>query len=214
MSKKVKEVIAPTTPVEVKPLRLDFGCGTNKHVEAGKEFTGVDSLPFPGVDIVLDLTAKESSVQNADFSVTHTYKAWPWADESVDEIHCSHFLEHLDGPERIHFCNEVYRILKPGAQCRIIVPHWNSCRAYGDLTHKWPPISEFFWYYLDVNWRSVNAPHNVDYKCHFNCGWGYSLNQALLVRNTEYQNFALANFKEAAQDTICTMTKVPMPEIK
>jgi predicted SAM-dependent methyltransferase len=214
MSKKVKEEIVQTAPVEVKPIRLDFGCGKNKLVEAGKEWIGVDSMPFPGVDIVLDLTAKENSVQNPDFSVTHTYKAWPWADSSVDEIHASHFLEHLNGPERIHFCNEAYRVLKPGAQARIIVPHWASCRAYGDLTHQWPPISEFFWYYLDTNWRAVNAPHNVDYKCHFACSWGYSLNQALLVRNQEYQNFALANFKEAAQDTICTMTKVPMPEIK
>lgn len=197
---------------EVKPLRLDFGCGPNKLKEAGKEFLGVDSIAFPGVDVVLDLTAKESSVQNADFSVTHTYKAWPWESGSVDEVHASHFLEHLEPKERIHFVNELYRILKPGGQARIIVPHWCSTRAMGDLTHSAHPVVEMWFYYLDANWRKNNAQHNDFYTCHFNCSWGYSLHQSLLVRNQEYQNFALANFKEAAQDLICTFTKSPMPE--
>jgi hypothetical protein len=197
---------------ESKLIRLDFGCGKSKIVEAGKSWIGVDAMAFEGVDIVLDLTAKEKSVQNPDYSITHTYKTWPWEDNSVDEIHASHFVEHLDASERIHFVNECWRILKIGSQCRVIVPHWASCRSYGDLTHKWPPISEFWFYYLSCEWLKINAPHNTEYKCNFSCGWGYSLNQALLVKNTEYQNFALANFKEAASDTICTMTKVAMPE--
>jgi len=197
-----------------KPLRLDFGCGKNKLVEQGKEWVGIDSIAFPGVDIVLDLTAKEKSVQNPDFSVTHTYKKWIWADESVDEIHASHFVEHLEPKERIHFVNECYRVLKIGSQARIIVPHWNSERALGDLTHSAHTVSEMWFYYLDANWRSVNAPHNDFYTCHFNCTWGYSLRSDLLVRNQEYQNFALQNFKGAAQDLICTMTKMQMPEIK
>lgn len=212
MTKKVKEEIVSQAPIEIKPIRLDFGCGPNKIKENGKEFIGVDAMNFPGVDIVLDLTAKEKSVQNADFSVTHTYKSWPWADDSVEEIHASHFMEHLDAMERIHFVNECYRILKPGGQARIIVPHWNSCRSMGDLTHKFPLVTEMFFYYLDFHWRKNNAPHNNFYICNFACSWGYSLHQSLLVRDQSYQNFALANFKEAAQDLICTMTKVVIPE--
>ena len=209
MTNKVKEEIVQSAPVEVKPLRLDFGCGPNKLVEQGKEFIGVDSIAFPGVDLVLDLTAKEKSVQNADFSVTHTYKAWPWASGSVDEIHCSHFLEHLNAEERVHFVNECYRVLKVDGQCRIIVPHWNSNRAYGDLTHQWPPVAEMFFYYLSKDWRASNAPHSkYNDEVNFAAGWGYSMHQSLLVRNSEYQQFALANFKEAAQDIICTLTKI------
>lgn len=195
-------------------IYLDFGCGKNKHQEDGKKFIGVDSINFPEVDLVLDLTAKEKSIQNADFSVTHTYKKWPWENDSVQEIFCSHFLEHLEPKERVHFVNECYRILKPGAQARIIVPHWASERAMGDLTHSAHPVSEMWFYYLDFNWRASNAPHNDFYKCNFACTWGYSMRNDLLSRNQEYQQFALANFKGAAQDTICTMTKVPMPEIK
>lgn len=205
-----------TKTEEVKPLRLDFGCGPNKLKEAGKEFIGVDAIAFPGVDIVLDLTEKESSVQNKDFSVTHKYKKWIWEDNSVDEIHCSHFLEHLNMEERCHFMNETYRILKPGAQCRIIVPHWASARAYGDVTHDPMPVSEFFFYYLSKPWREANAPHTVasernpnlfHEEVDFAATWGYSLHQSLLVRNQEYQTFALGFFKEAAQDIIATLTK-------
>lgn len=215
MSKKTKKSTVEQE-VEMKPIRLDFGCGPNKLKEANKEFIGVDSLPFVGVDVVLDLTAKEKSVQNPDFSVTHTYKKWPWEDNSVDEIHCSHFLEHLSMEERCHFMNEVYRILKPGAQCRVIVPHWASSRAYGDCTHNPMPVSEFYFYYLSKEWRAGNAPHTVssekypnlfNSEVNFVATWGYTLNQALLTRNQEYQSFALANFKEAAQDIVATLTK-------
>lgn len=174
-------------------MKLDLGAGKNKK----EGFEGVDSIAFDGVDHVVDLTVTP----------------WPFEDNSVDEVHCSHFVEHLTGRERVSFVNELYRILKPGAKATIIVPHWASCRAYGDMTHQWPPVSEFWFYYLKKEWRSVNAPHDDiefnphGYSCDFDAAWGYSLNQALHARNAEYQQYAISNFKEACQDIICTMTK-------
>lgn len=170
---------------EPKPLRLDFGCGKNPREG------------FQGVDV-------------RDFGQPHTVDLrgpWPWKDGAVEEAHASHFIEHLTGPERIHFVNELYRVLVPGGKCQIAVPHWASCRAYGDLTHQWPPVSEFWFYYLSKPWREQNAPHNDDYSCDFEATWGYVMNPALLVRNQEYQQFALANYKEAAQDMVATLTK-------
>src|SRR3972149_5501723 len=79
--------------------------------------------------------------------------------ESVDEAYSSHFLEHLTAMERIHCLNELYRIMKPGAKLTLIVPHFASCRAYGDPTHQWPPMGEMFFYYLSKKWRDENAPH-------------------------------------------------------
>src|SRR4029450_1928126 len=96
-------------------------------------------------------------------------------DGSVEEAHASHFVEHLNATQRIHFVNELYRVLIPGAKCQIIVPSWSSCRAYGDLTHQWPPISEFWFYYLSKDWRAQNAPHNDFYQCDFDVTWGYGL---------------------------------------
>lgn len=176
----------PAQAVEAKPtLRLDLGCGKNKR----EGFTGVDSRDF-GQEITHDLAT-----------------AWPWADNSVEEAHSSHFIEHLNAEQRIHFVNELYRVLIPGGKAQIIVPHWASCRAYGDLTHQWPPVSEFWFYYLNKDWRAQNAPHNDGYTCNFDATWGYSLRQDLMVRNQEYQMYAMNNFKEAAQDIIATLVK-------
>lgn len=184
-------------------LKLDFGCGPNPR----DGFEGVDVIPFEGkVKHVVDLTKTP----------------WPWEDNSVDEAHASHFVEHLTAPQRIQFCNELYRILKPGGTCQIIVPHWASCRAYGDLTHQWPPISEFWFYYLSSAWRlgdpekgvQGNAPHDdikynpQGYSCNFGATWGYSVRQDVLTRNSEFQQFAIANYKEVCQDIIATLTKV------
>ena len=168
-------------------MKLDFGCGKNKR----EGFEGVDSRPFEGVDHVVDLTTTP----------------WPWENESVDEAHASHFVEHLTATQRIDFVNELYRVLKPGASCSVIVPHWASCRAYGDLTHQWPPVSEFWFYYLSKEWRDSQAPHNDKYTCDFTATWGYSMRPDLLVRNQEHQQFAVGNYKEAVQDIVATLTK-------
>lgn len=175
------------------PVKLDFGCGPNKR----EGFLGVDAIAFPNVDVVLDIAKGD----------------WPWADSSVEEGHASHFVEHLTAQERITFCNELYRVLKPGAKIQIIVPHWASCRAYGDPTHQWPPVSEFWFYYLNRDWRKANAPHTdaefnpLGYDCHFEAAWGYNLRPDLAVKNQEYQQFAMQNYKEVCQDTIATLTK-------
>lgn len=126
-------------------LRLDLGCGPNKR----PGFVGVDVLPFPGVDVVHDLR-----------------QPWPWEAETVDEAFSSHFIEHLTGTERIHFFNELYRVLKTGARAQIVCPHWAHESAYGDPTHQWPPVTPWTFYYLDKEWRARNAPH-VPYTCDF-----------------------------------------------
>ena len=179
LKKKGKE---PSPP---KLLKLDLGCG--KTPKDG--FEGVDIIDF-GQPHKVDLTSK-----------------WPWADGSVEEVHCSHFAEHLTPPQRIHFVNELYRVLAPEGKCQLIVPHWASGRAYGDLTHQWPPVAEMWFYYLSKEWRESQAPHNVDYKCDFTVTWGYSLHPSLAPRNLEYQQNALQWYKEAAQDIVATMVK-------
>lgn len=142
---EVGNAVTTIRAVGDQPLKLDLGCGKNK--VAG--FVGIDFINFEGVDHVVDLR-----------------KPWPIEDGSADEVHCSHFLEHLTGAERIHFFNELYRVLKPGAQARIITPHWSHERAYGDPTHQWPPVCSWTYFYLDKNWREVNAPH-CGYTCDF-----------------------------------------------
>ena len=191
---------------EPKPLRIDIGCGVNKRKDG--DWIGVDKIAFDGTDVVCDLATEK----------------WPWKDLSVEEANCSHFLEHLtnlnDRWERVHFFNELYRVLKFGAKCTLVLPHWASNRYYGDPTHK-EPFSEMGFYYLSREWRlgnaekglGANAPHaDVKfnpkmYDCNFIATWGYSMNPSIQSRNSEYQQFALQNYKEAATDMIATLVK-------
>lgn len=168
-------------------LKIDIGCGKNKR----DGFIGVDAIAFEGVDVVLD-------IGNA---------RWPWEDGSVDEVNCSHVVEHLKPDERIHFTNELHRVLKMKGTALIVTPHWASTRAFGDLTHQWPPVSEFWYFYLNKDWRAVNAPHNMSYTCDFDFTHGHAVHAALQSRNVEFQQFALAWYKDAATDLYVTLTK-------
>jgi hypothetical protein len=188
---KLRTLKTAVVPVPADPVRLDFGCGPNKR----PGFLGVDATPFPHVDFVVDLTKTP----------------WPWADNSVAEAHASHFVEHLTAMQRVAFFNELYRVLVPNGSCQIITPHWASCRAYGDPTHQWPPVSEFLWYYLSRDWRAGNAPHTDaqylpgGFDCHFEVTWGYTMRADLQIRNAEFQQFAMANHKEAITDMVATL---------
>lgn len=172
--------------------KLDIGCGKNKR----EGFTGIDQYAMDGVDHVFDVR-----------------QPWPIESDSVEEVHCSHFLEHLTGVERVQFFNELYRVMKKDAKASIITPHWASNRAYGDFTHAWPPVSEMLYYYVSKEWRATQAPHNdiqwnpQGYSCDFAATWGYGMREDLLSRNTDFQQYAMSNYKEACQDIYATLVK-------
>jgi hypothetical protein len=76
------------------------------------------------------------------------------------------------------------------------------------MTHQWPPVSEFWFYYLSKEWRAVNAPHSTYTEdVDFEATWGYGMHQALQTRNVEYQQFAMQNHKEAITDIFATLIK-------
>jgi predicted SAM-dependent methyltransferase len=199
MRRRVNEAAArKTTPLELvkpSPIKLDIGCGTRKK----EGFVGMDRRQFPGVDVVHDINAYP----------------WPLADSSVEEVSCTHVLEHLEhnarNPERVRFMNELHRVLVPSGRATIVTPHWASCRAYGDFTHADKPVSEMFWYYLSRQWRKTEAPDNDaewnpdGYTCDFQATWGYTMKPDLLLREEKHQRYALENFKEAALDMIATL---------
>jgi predicted SAM-dependent methyltransferase len=129
------KLVGPTVATEPEPKRLDLGCGARP-----KE-------GFEGVDL---------------YSAEATHKVnlfkfpFPWSDASVDEIHCSHFVEHLPAREVeerdlldelqapkflgqdffFAFFDECYRILKPGSKMLVIVPHLKCDGAFQDPTHR------------------------------------------------------------------------------
>ena len=167
-------------------MKLDLGCGTRKR----DGYIGIDSMTLPDVDVVIDLRLTP----------------WPWADNSIDGAFSSHFVEHLTGDERIPFFNELWRVLKPGAEAEIITPDWSHASAYGDPTHKWPPMSKWYLIYLDKQWREAQIAH-VGYTCDFTHVYAYTPDNAIQGQSTETVNFAANHYINAVRELRAKLTK-------
>lgn len=181
-SRKVAPLHVPKA--EVALLKIDIGCGKTK--EDG--WVGIDAIDF-GQKHVHDVR-----------------KGLPFKDNTVDQARSSHFVEHLTGTERIQFFNELYRVLKPGAAAQIVTPHWSHSCAYGDPTHQWPPMSEWYALYLLKSWRDGNAPHAA-YTCDFDYTVAGSWDGRLNGRNPEFTQTAMNTQVNGWRDLIVTLTK-------
>jgi SAM-dependent methyltransferase len=149
---------------ELPTLRLDLGCGPRP-----KE-------GFEGVDI--SNTAATLRVDLFRFP-------FPWQDESVEEIYCGHFLEHLparDLEERdvdashLHlvgkdfffaFMDECWRILKPGGTMIAVVPNARCDRAFQDPTHRRFFVQHTFEYLSAVKRVDGGVAEQVRVDCDF-----------------------------------------------
>jgi len=181
-------------------MKIEIGCGAKKYRGPNgneDDWVGLDRIKFPGVDHIVDLGNED----------------WPFLDESVSGAYSAHFVEHLDARSRIHFCNELYRVLVPGGKCTLIVPHWSSSRAYGDLTHQWPPIGEFWFLYLDKTWRNLNAPATdaahwpQGYNCDFASEIGYLINPIVEELKEDVGRMAIGHAREIIWDIKATLIK-------
>lgn len=105
---------------------LDLGCGFRK---AGN--IGID--------------AKEGN-NDADIVCLLGFEPIPFLDESVDEVICRDFLEHLpkavylESKGKLHYpviclINEVWRVLKPGGIFRSWTPMYPHAELFQDPTH-------------------------------------------------------------------------------
>lgn len=60
----------------------------------------------------------------------------PFAAESVHEIHCYHFLEHLSGEDAMKVLWDFQRVLVPGGVLNVVTPYYNSNMQAHALDHK------------------------------------------------------------------------------
>lgn len=153
-------------------IKLDLACGDNKK----EGFTGVDITQTSSTDVVWDLMKFP----------------WPWVDESVDEIHCSHFVEHLpmvevEGKDLFFkFFDECHRILKPEGTMTVIVPNARCNRAFQDPTHRRFIVAETF-LYLSKEWRDLNKLSHYNVQCDFSCNVDPIVPQELTLLHPEAQ---------------------------
>jgi hypothetical protein len=168
-------------------LKLDLGCGQNPK----EGFVGVDISKKAKPKVVHDLRKRP----------------WPWKDNSVEEVFSAHFFEHLSGPERMPFMDELWRVMKVDAKATIITPYWSSMRAVQDPTHSWPPVCEATYLYFNKKWREDNKLSHYPITCDFDFTFGYGPDPDIALRSAEFQQFALKHYTNAALDLHVTLTK-------
>lgn len=133
----------PETPPGT--TRLDLACGQQKR------------KGFIGIDIQSEL---------ADIHHDLTIYPWPFEDNSVYEVNCSHYVEHIKDLEG--FMKELYRIMVPLGIATITGPYYTSIRATQDYTHC-RFLSELTMKYFDQPWLKIALLdkiylHGVDFE--------------------------------------------------
>lgn len=103
---------------------LDIGSGAKRDPAAS---VGLDYYPYPGVDVVWDLSRFP----------------WPFGDASFERAVCHQVIEHLPTASGVagedpffRFFDEVWRVLEPGGTFDFDVPDRRAEMAYGDPTHR------------------------------------------------------------------------------
>lgn len=181
--KKSTTILGPEAALASSPvtLKLDLACGM--HPAQG----------FEGVDLL---------APNAQHKVDLSKYPWPWADNSVAEIRCSHYIEHImmgyvsnDGtpcleghPEAkdalFKFFDECYRILVPGGWLEIICPSARSERAFQDPTHRRFIVQNTFAYLWAEQRQAMGLSHyRVD--CDFGGNINFSADADIAAKHAE-----------------------------
>ena len=165
--------------------KLYLACGQVKR----EGFKGVDKIKTDATDIVMDLTVYP----------------WDFADNSIDEILCEHYVEHIQ--DIIRFMDEAYRILKNGAMMTIIAPYYSSIRAWQDPTHV-RAISEALFPYFNKNWRKINRLEHYDIKSNFDTvNVGYFFVSEWENKNENEKTFAAMHYLNVINDIRITLIK-------
>jgi SAM-dependent methyltransferase len=175
-------------------VKIDLACGANKK----EGYIGVDFVETSDTDVIHDLNQYP----------------WPFDDGSADEIHCSHYIEHIphdidneDGRDGlIQFMDEVYRILKPGGKFHIIAPYYKNERAFGDPTHR-RYIGDLSFVYWNKEWRDTNNLSHYGINCDFDVKISYHIDNELTLKSEEIRNEAFKKEWNAVNDIIVELEK-------
>lgn len=179
---------------ECKPIKLNIACGQQKQ----DGFIGIDKVKTEATDIVWDLESHP----------------WPIPDNCVDELSCSHYVEHVR--DLVPFMDDLYRIMKSPwvnkegekvtSKVTIICPYYSSMRAMQDPFHV-RPISEASFLYYNKDWRDANKLDHYGIKSNFDFSYGYQLSPEWATRSQEARDFAIRHYNNVITDIFITMTK-------
>jgi len=141
---------------QVGQIKLEIGCGQNKKHGDKRVVINKEDQGYIGIDII-------------DYGqpiVWDVEEGIPLPDNSCAKIYTSHTLEHLY--DIIGVMNECHRVLKPGGEIHIVVPHKDAEKAYlPSHIHYFDKWSfDFFQYesyaegYYVAVWEDMQIDHN------------------------------------------------------
>lgn len=115
---------------------LDLGCGWGEfinQVEANRKYA-----------MDLNPDAREYLEQEIEFLHQDCSQAWPLADESLDVVFTSNFLEHLSSKKSLsQTLSEAYRCVKPGGKMICLGPNLKyTGGAYWDFFDHHLPLTD------------------------------------------------------------------------
>jgi hypothetical protein len=184
----------PKRKQRTKTIKLDVACGQNKQ----EGFVGIDIAGE--ADIVHDLNAYP----------------WPLEDGSVNEVFCSHYLEHIPHyrPEFngvdgwFMFFNELQRVCRKDAKLTFVCPYSRNDRAFWDPTHT-RYIHETTFYYLDKAWRESQKLDHYAAECDFEVVVISSdgIETGIASRHHEAQDFARRHYFNVLGDLIVELKR-------
>lgn len=140
MVKKVKEEIKKEFD---EPKRLNLGSGYRKI----NGWINLDIRPECEPDIVCNVE-----------------EGLPFEDNSISEIRCWDFLEHIHIGKTIFVMEEIYRVLKPEGRLEFFVPSTDGRGAFQDPTHVSFWNRNSFFYFSDDAHRNL---YNIKAKFNF-----------------------------------------------
>lgn len=196
---------------------------------------GEGALAKPPVTRKLDLASGQSPKDGyegvdiwpgAQHVVNLQEYPWPFEDESVLEIHCSHYIEHIpmeyvehwpmsalyEAPVRkdalFAFFDECYRILVPGGWMHVTWPSHRSDRAFQDPTHRrFIPAQTMI--YMAEQWRRDAKLDHYAVDCNFAVSCNPTISEELALRNPEVANKQINNYWNTTVDWVAKLQKLP-----
>lgn len=129
-----------------------------------------------GNKIIGDAVNHDLTKHRPEISMAHDLNEmpWPWPDNSFDLVVASSVLEHLRR-NLVESLDECWRVLRPGGQIFLKLPHWRSDVSYQDPTHYWVfstgSLDQFdpdtergkqYSFYTPRKWRTLEPPQLND----------------------------------------------------
>lgn len=134
------KILNPAVQADIdarRALRLNLGGGERPlpgHYH-------LDLVALPGVDIQADLNEPLDLLP----------------DGSVEAVHCRHLLEHID--RLLPLLEELHRVVRPGGEIDIRVPHFSNPYGYSDPTHvRFFGLYSFFYFAAPEHQPSRKVP--------------------------------------------------------